>query len=274
MAAKRTHEICLRLTRRQVLSVKFRRFRTSKATRTKLRKQIVLELARSFRWREIVVERRVQLNERKVIVNYGHVTNLLLVAGLTGVLSFGALFMHSDRLVAANPVNYTAPVEQQKTEPPKPLAMEKSEPVAINVPAISLEANISKVGQRNDGSIEMPGATKYLAGWYENSPTPGEIGPSIIVGHVDNLKGPSVFWNLRKLKVGDSVTVSRSDGSNAVFTVVGVEMFGQTSFPTEKVYGNTDQAELRLITCGGTFSRSSGQYSDNLVVFARLTDTK
>ncbi len=37
-----------------------------------------------------------------------------------------------------------------------------------------------------------------------------------------------------------------------------------------QVYGNTHRAELRLITCGGSFDQKSGHYVDNVVVFAHL----
>ncbi|MDP9302351.1 MAG: class F sortase, partial [Actinomycetota bacterium] len=41
--------------------------------------------------------------------------------------------------------------------------------------------------------------------------------------------------------------------------------------PTQLVYGNTNNAELRLITCGGSFDFSTGHYVDNIIVFASLT---
>ncbi len=42
--------------------------------------------------------------------------------------------------------------------------------------------------------------------------------------------------------------------------------------PTQLVYGNTNHAALRLITCGGSFDFSTGHYVDNVVVFATLVD--
>lgn len=41
-------------------------------------------------------------------------------------------------------------------------------------------------------------------------------------------------------------------------------------FPTQLVYGNTKDAALRLITCGGSFNFSTGHYVDNIIVFASL----
>jgi hypothetical protein len=65
--------------------------------------------------------------------------------------------------------------------------------------------------------------------------------------------------------------VRRRDGTSAVFTAYSVDRYDKSAFPIEQVYGDTDGAELRLITCGGDFDRGSGQYRDNVVVYARLT---
>jgi hypothetical protein len=65
--------------------------------------------------------------------------------------------------------------------------------------------------------------------------------------------------------------VTRRDGSVAVFEITGVRRYPKDHFPTELVYGNTNNAGLRLITCGGWFDSSTGHYVDNIVVFASLT---
>ncbi|MGH9099930.1 MAG: sortase domain-containing protein, partial [Acidimicrobiales bacterium] len=110
------------------------------------------------------------------------------------------------------------------------------------------------------------------AAWYEYSPTPGQLGPAVIEGHIDSAaEGPSVFFDLGALVPGDHVDVARADGTVAVFTVTGVREYPKTSFPTTAVYGNTDFAALRLITCGGAFDYATGHYLDNTIVFASLT---
>jgi hypothetical protein len=45
----------------------------------------------------------------------------------------------------------------------------------------------------------------------------------------------------------------------------------KSEFPTQRVYGNTETPELRLITCGGAFDEASGNYLDNVVVYARMS---
>jgi sortase (surface protein transpeptidase) len=124
------------------------------------------------------------------------------------------------------------------------------------------------LGLQADGSLQVPTAG-FPAGWYTGGPTPGELGPAIIAGHVD-MKGPGVFYKLHEVRAGDQVMVTRADGSRPVFRVTKVEQFGKDQFPTKLVYGNIDHPGLRLITCGGSFNTASGHYEDDLVVFADL----
>jgi sortase (surface protein transpeptidase) len=108
------------------------------------------------------------------------------------------------------------------------------------------------------------------AGWYQDSVTPGEDGPAVILGHVDSARsGPAVFYRLGSLRPGDQITVRRADGSTAAFTVTAAARYAKNHFPTADVYGRLPYPGLRLITCGGSFDRSRGSYRDNIVIFAR-----
>jgi sortase (surface protein transpeptidase) len=121
--------------------------------------------------------------------------------------------------------------------------------------------------------LEVPAPGPYYddAAWYEHSSTPGAIGPAVIIGHVDSAaNGPSVFFHLRDLRPGQEILITRADGLVAVFRVDGVGAYPKLDFPTQLVYGETDHAALRLITCGGTFDRATGHYQDNIIVFASL----
>ncbi len=123
------------------------------------------------------------------------------------------------------------------------------------------------LGLEKDGSLETPPGP-FPAGWFTGAPTPGELGPAIIVGHVRYVR-PGVFERLSDLRRGDPVEVSRKDGSTARFRVVKVQHFAKSGFPTKKVYGNIDHPGLRLITCGG-LDPDTNRFSQNVVVFADL----
>src|SRR5260370_40926973 len=80
-------------------------------------------------------------------------------------------------------------------------------------------------------------------------------------GHFDSkTAGPGVFYQLRDLRPGNDVYVTRADGTTAKFRVTSVQTYPKDQFPTQTVYGPTPDAGLRLITCGGAFVRPSGPH--------------
>ncbi|WP_246281853.1 class F sortase [Fodinicola acaciae] len=158
---------------------------------------------------------------------------------------------------------------------PSVSTLPKSPPTRLDVAAIDVHTELMQLGLNQDHTVQVPPLTKDApAGWYRNSPTPGQLGPAIILGHVDTAKyGPAVFYKLGKLKPGDQIRVTRADAKVAVFRVDEVALYSKKQFPTQKVYGDIDHAGLRLITCGGTFDFSERSYEDNTVVFASLVAT-
>lgn len=149
--------------------------------------------------------------------------------------------------------------------------MPASDPVALRIPSIGVSSD-TLVPLSLDADGVLPAPTDYaLPGWYTGGPNPGQFGPAVIAGHVDGPDGPAVFYRLGELAVGATVEVERADGRVARFVVDSVERFAKADFPTSRVYGNTtDRAEIRLITCGGAFDRTTGHYVDNIVVFGHL----
>jgi hypothetical protein len=150
--------------------------------------------------------------------------------------------------------------------------MNSSTPVSLDIASIDVHSDrLVDLAYTKDGALEVP--TDFdLPGWFSPGPTPGQFGPAVIAGHVDSKKRPAVFYRLHELKPGATVKVGRKDGSTATFTVDKVEQYPKNRFPTSKVYGNsTNRAELRLITCGGSFDRQTGHYRDNIVAYAHLT---
>ncbi|MEV6835430.1 class F sortase [Streptomyces sp. NPDC051133] len=149
-----------------------------------------------------------------------------------------------------------------------------SPPLRIKIPAIRVNAPLMGLALTRSGSLDVPPAgEKNLAGWYEAGTTPGETGTAIVAGHVDNADGPAVFYDLGALKRGTTIEVDRRDGSVAVFTVDAVEVYAARDFPDDKVYGAAPRPELRVITCGGGYSKATG-YQGNVVVFAHLTGSR
>jgi hypothetical protein len=147
--------------------------------------------------------------------------------------------------------------------------MSSSPPVRVTIPALQVAVAVVGLGQLADGSMQVPGDARTV-GWYTRAPTPGELGPAVLAGHVDYKRHPGTFAHLADLKTGDRVTVDRRDGSAAEFTVTQVRRYPKDKFPSGAVYGPINHAGLRLITCGGDFDTASGHYEDNIVVYANL----
>ena len=140
-------------------------------------------------------------------------------------------------------------------------------PVALRIPAIGVRTRLIRLGITAQGTLQVPASTS-VAGWYTGSPRPGAIGSSVIAGHIDSYLGPGVFYRLRLLHPGNKIFVRQADGRLATFRVTAVHQYPKAHFPTGRVYGPTPDAELHLITCGGTFDDATGTYLSNVVVFS------
>ena len=145
--------------------------------------------------------------------------------------------------------------------------MPRSVPTRLRIPAIGVDSNLMALGLKSDGTLQTPPGA-FPAGWFTEAPTPGELGPAIIVGHV-RYNTPGVFARLTDLRRADEIDVRREDGTTASFRVTRLEHFAKSQFPTQMVYGNLDHAGLRLITCGG-LDASTNEFKENVVVFADL----
>ena len=142
-------------------------------------------------------------------------------------------------------------------------------PKFVRLPTIGATSELIELGLEVDGSLQVP-EDFSVAGWYVGGVVPGEPGPAIIAGHLDSYVGPGIFSKLGLMKVGDPINVTREDGSVVQFTTTRIDQYPKKLFPSELVYGETKDAEIRLITCGGKFNRINGAYTDNIVVYGKL----
>ena len=150
---------------------------------------------------------------------------------------------------------------------PQQRAVPVSAPVALTIPSIGVQTSLVDLGLTAAGALQVPSSTA-VAGWYTGSPRPGAVGSAVIAGHIDSRTGPGVFYHLSSLRPGDRVYVRRADGTLAAFRVTVVRQYLKDDFPTSVVYGAVPDAELRLITCGGTFDYATGHYLSNTVAYA------
>ena len=156
---------------------------------------------------------------------------------------------------------------------PTPTAVvARSVPVALRIPAINVSVSLSALGLNADKTVQVP--TNYQEpGWYRLGPTPGEVGSSVILGHVDDKTGPAVFYRLKTLKPGDKVDVTLADGVVAHFAVKKVAAYPKKEFPAREVYTSHGYSALQLVTCGGQFDTRTGSYLSNIVAYTTLVST-
>ncbi|MFE2424085.1 class F sortase [Streptomyces hokutonensis] len=150
----------------------------------------------------------------------------------------------------------------------RPAAGAAAAPAEVAVPSVGITSSLMELGLNTDRTVQVPPAGKGMtAGWYTGGAVPGEIGAAVIIGHNDTRFGKAVFHDLKKIKEGADITVTDKTGKALHFTVTATESVAKNAFPTEKVYGPTQERALRLITCDGDFD-AQGHPVDNFIVYA------
>ncbi|MGW6566060.1 class F sortase [Streptomyces sp. NPDC054975] len=199
---------------------------------------------------------------------------------LLALAALGALTGCAGASGTAGEAAATPPAKVVETAAPAPTAslaavtpLPRSKPVRVQLPSAGVDTRSSgpvlELGLAADGTVEVPSeADADRIGWYDKGVTPGQTGPAILIGHFDTARGPAVLKNVAKVRVGDEITVTRADGTDAVFRVRELEQVDKKAFPTRKVYGDTTRPELRLITCGGELT--DGHRPDNIILYADL----
>jgi hypothetical protein len=142
-----------------------------------------------------------------------------------------------------------------------------AKPEWLVIPAIGVSTTLIRLGLTAHHTLQVP-STTAVAGWYTGSPRPGEVGSAIIAGHIDSYLGPGVFYRLGELRRGQYIYVIRANHTVAVFEVTARHRYAKARFPASVVYGPVPDAELRVITCGGTFDYATGSYLSNVVISA------
>jgi LPXTG-site transpeptidase (sortase) family protein len=151
--------------------------------------------------------------------------------------------------------------------------LDYSEPTTIAIPTIDVRSKLVDIGLDSQGAMETP-VPVDKAGWFTPSPPPGVPGATVVAGHVTWNQEPMVFFDLGKLRRGDTVELTREDGAVVVYEVTRTGSFPKDEFPTKAVYSQPDQPELRLITCGGEYDEVNNRYLANVIVWAEMVDVR
>jgi len=151
-------------------------------------------------------------------------------------------------------------------------AAKNAYPVRLIIPAIEVNAPIENVGIQANGEMGTPVQHKWNGvGWFVAGTLPGQQGSTVMDGHLDDDHGaPAVFWNLSKLRAGDSVVVMDSDNKTQRFHVIRMASYAYNQAPLQEIFGNGGGKYLNLITCAGSWSYDQQQFQQRLVVYTEL----
>jgi hypothetical protein len=202
---------------------------------------------------------------------------LLVLAGaiVVGVGLHGQRHAPQPPAVAPSPVAARTPSTTPSAPATRGPVLGAATPTTLSIPSIGVTSTLLQLGLNADHTTQVPPQRRNgQAGWLRASPAPGQLGPAIILGHVDSAQyGPGVFFKLGALRPGATITIGRADHTVAVFRLDRLVSYPKDHFPTLDVYGNTDHAALRLITCGGKFNLSRHSYESNVVAYASLVSS-
>lgn len=192
----------------------------------------------------------------------------VLVLGGVAAIGFGVAAQQHAPQPTASAAGNVGPVRGP--------TLRRSAPVSVQIPAIGVNTRLLYLGLNSNGTMAVPSlvTSASLAAWYKYSATPGQVGASVIEGHVDSYHGAAVFYRLGALKPGNTIDVKLADGVTAIFKVTGVREYAKTRFPAKTIYRASNYAALRLITCGGEFDYRTGHYLSSTVVFASLISSR
>ncbi len=145
-----------------------------------------------------------------------------------------------------------------------------NEPKKIKIKQISVDAFIQKAGVDQKNQVAVPNNV-HLAGWYNQSQKPGQNGLSIIAGHVTGKTSDGVFKQLGVLKAGDMFEIELGNGEVKSYKVIETKQVKEAESAGVLFSQNPKvKSQVNLITCGGTFNKTTNQYDDRIIVSSEL----
>lgn len=140
------------------------------------------------------------------------------------------------------------------------------DPATLQIPSLSISANVSDVGIDQNREMEVPNDFNTV-GWYRYGPRPGDNGSSVFAGHLDDAQGRSVFFDLQYVEIGAEISIAMEDNSVRDFVVTAKVAYDSQNLPAE-IFTREGKPQLALLTCGGDWDSSAGRYTETVVVFA------
>ena len=140
-------------------------------------------------------------------------------------------------------------------------------PVGLQMQSIDVARfPVRAVGLEPDGQMEIPDETEI--GWYQYGATAGQPGATVLAAHVSWNRTQGPFARLGSVEPGEQVDVTLDDGTVRRYEVTERTVYGKSELPRERIWRNTGDETLVLITCGGDYNPEIRRYRENIVVYA------
>lgn len=143
------------------------------------------------------------------------------------------------------------------------------DPTHMKIPSIGVDTTIQPTGILDNGEMGVPDDV-HVVGWFEPGYKVGEKGHAVLAGHVDSLSGPAIFYDLKKVKAEDKITLLDNNGREMIFVIKKIANYKTEEAPIAEIFGYSDKRMINLITCTGVFNRNIGSHEERLVVSAEL----
>jgi LPXTG-site transpeptidase (sortase) family protein len=140
-------------------------------------------------------------------------------------------------------------------------------PVGLQMQTIDVARfPVRPVGLELDGQMEIPDETEI--GWYQYGATAGQPGATVLAAHVSWNRTQGPFARLGSVEPGEQIEVALDDGSVRLYEVTERTVYGKSELPRERIWRNTGEETLVLVTCGGDYNPEIRRYRENIVVYA------
>ena len=140
-------------------------------------------------------------------------------------------------------------------------------PIGLQMQSIDVaEFPVRPVGLELDGQMEIPDETEI--GWYSHGATAGQPGATVLAAHVSWNRTNGPFARLGSVEPGEQIEVTLDDGTVRRYEVTERAVYGKLELPRERIWRNTGDETLVLITCGGDYNPEIRRFRENIVVYA------
>lgn len=143
----------------------------------------------------------------------------------------------------------------------------RARPIGLQMQSIDVSRfPVRPVGLEFDGQMEIPNETEI--GWYQYGATAGQPGATVLAAHVSWNRTQGPFARLGSVEPGEQLEVALDDGTVRRYEVTERTVYGKSELPRERIWRNTGDETLVLITCGGDYNPEIRRYRENIVVYA------